>query len=206
MAQNNITAVILAGGAARRMQGTPKGFLEIGGKSIVARLESVLTEIFPRTLLVLKSPDQLCGQPPTLPIVEDQFVDQSAMTGIHAGLFHSATQRNFICAWDMPFLQKKVVEALCAVSPTADIVVPEWEGRLQPLCAIYQKSCLPIFESAIAQKNYKIESVFPQLHVHIVPMAEIKKINPNGISFMNINRPEDLKIAQKLMEEAAPAR
>lgn len=200
------TAVILAGGQAQRMGGEKKGFLDIGGNSILDRLLNVLSPLFDQTVLVVKSSDQLAERNPKIPIIVDQFPDSSSLTGIQAGLAAAQTDRIFVCAWDMPFLQSNFVKTVWNLDKTADIVVPEWEGRYQPLCAVYRQTCLAIITSHIQQKNYKIEAIFHKVTTRVVTEKEIRPADPEGLSFININRPEELELARKIMAKGVPER
>jgi len=197
------TAVILAGGQGRRMQGESKAFLQIGGVSILDRLEAVLEPLFSEIILVVKSKEQLKKGVSGFKVILDQYPDQSAMAGIHAGLLAAITERIFVVACDMPFLQPEVVQKIWTTDDAVGIVVPQWRKQYQPLCATYRKICLPQIASLIHQKNFKLENLFSKETIKVISMKEIEAIDPQGKSFININRPKDLEMAQRIMEEAA---
>ena len=200
------TVVILAGGQAQRMGGEKKGFLDIGGKPILDRLLHVLSPLFDQTVLVVKSPDQLAELNPKIPVIVDQFSDSSSLTGIQAGLAAAQTDRIFVCAWDMPFLQSNFIKTVWNLDQVADIVVPEWEGRYQPLCAVYRQTCLPVITRHIQKKNYKIETLFSEVTTRVMSEQEVRPADPEGLSFININRPEDLELAREIMAKDVPER
>ncbi|MDD5775634.1 MAG: hypothetical protein PHS64_06825, partial [Candidatus Omnitrophica bacterium] len=73
-----------------------------------------------------------------------------------------------------------------------DIVVPETAGGLEPLHAIYAKSCLPPMKRRIIQDRLKITGFYKGLRCLTVSDAILKTFDPRMRMFININTPEDL--------------
>ncbi len=80
-----------------------------------------------------------------------------------------------------------------------DVVVPSSEEGLEPLHAIYRRNtCLPVVENAIHSGEQRLISWFPVVKVRILSKDETRPFDPSGLSFMNINTPEELAQAEKL--------
>jgi len=183
------TGIILAGGKNLRM-GQNKALLEVHGQRMIDRTKNLFLEIFDEVLLVTNSPLDYLDL--NLRVVTDLYREKGALGGIFTGLFHSSHSHAFVAACDMPFLNKNLIRHLVALSPGYDIVIPKTDDGFQPLHAIYSQKCLPFMEDLLRQGNLKIIDFFPRVRKRDVPAEEIFPFDPELISFLNINTPEDL--------------
>jgi len=122
------------------------------------------------------------------------------LAGIHAGLIHADNEYTFTVAGDMPFLQRQVVAYLCSLREGYDVVVPREGKYYQPLCAVYRKSCLPLIERQLEERRFRIIEFFPNVRVRAVDSAELKRYDPDNISFFNINTPQDYQLALQMIK------
>lgn len=183
-----VSAVILAGGESRRM-GSDKSLLPWHGGRFIEHIHRLLDELFDEVIIVTNSPglyDSIpCRKEP------DIYYKQGSLAGIHSGLCHARNERIFVVACDMPFLSEEVIRALCACDRQAEVVIPRSEWGLEPLHACYAKSCLPAIEAVLDAGKKRIVGFFPEVRVVEVAAAEFQKIDPEGLSFRNINTPEE---------------
>jgi molybdopterin-guanine dinucleotide biosynthesis protein A len=190
------TGVILAGGRNSRFSGNNKALIQVAGKRILDRIYEVYTNLFDDILLVTNDPLQYMSW--DFDIVTDIFPFRSALTGLHAGLFYITTPYAFFAACDIPFLKKEVVEILLdGLEPGIDIVLPETSKGVEPLCAIYSKRCFKPIEENLLIKSYKIRHIFQKVRVKKIPENILRTVDPDLVSFSNINTPEDLAKAEK---------
>jgi molybdopterin-guanine dinucleotide biosynthesis protein A len=87
------------------------------------------------------------------------------------------------------------------LSRNNDVVVPEKEEGLEPLHAIYSAHCLPHVKRMLDQEKFQVISFFPAVKVCRLSQQELGKLDPHGVSFFNINTPDDMNRARKLLEE-----
>ena len=186
-----ITGIILAGGKNLRM-GKNKAFIEVNGQRIIDRTKNLLAELFDEVLLVTNSPLDYLDL--NLRLVADHCPGKGALGGIYTGLFHASYSHAFVAACDMPFLNKALIARLAtlSLSPGYDIVIPKTEDGLQPLHAVYSQKCLPFVENLLRENNLKIIDFFPRVKKREVSTEEIRPLDPQLVSFLNINTPEDL--------------
>lgn len=202
-----VTGVILAGGKSLRM-GSNKALLPHRGGRFIETVYRQLAEIFAQVMVVTNEPELF----PFLPCrkVPDIFPGMGALAGIHAGLHHSPTSRIFAVACDMPSLHTALIGPLAAQAPGADVVIPESPHGLEPLHALYHRSCLPAIEEALRSGDGKITSFFKQVQVRTMPVAEVAGHDPEFSSFGNINTPQEyFRLRSEEIEiqgKAAPAR
>lgn len=183
-----VSAVILAGGESRRM-GSDKSLLPWHGGRFIEHIHRLLDELFDEVIIVTNSPglyDSIpCRKEP------DIYYKQGSLAGIHSGLCHARNERIFVVACDMPFLSEEVIRALCVYDRQAEVVIPRGERGLEPLHACYAKSCLPAIEAVLDAGKKRIVGFFPQVTVAEMTPAEVREIDPAGLSFRNINTPEE---------------
>jgi molybdopterin-guanine dinucleotide biosynthesis protein A len=194
------SGIILSGGLNARMAGKNKAFLSLGGQTILDRLCNTFQGLFDEILLVTKDPLQYLSS--DLKIVSDLFRVRSSLTGIHAGLFHASAPHAFITACDTPFLRPELIEALLdELEPRWDVIMPVTERGNQPLCAIYSKRCIKPIERQLQNGDPKILNFFPKVKVKEIPEAELRSVDPDLISFFNINTPEDLTASEQMLAD-----
>ncbi|MFW5635365.1 MAG: molybdenum cofactor guanylyltransferase [Thermodesulfobacteriota bacterium] len=192
------SGVILAGGLSTRLGGRNKALLDIGGKTILDRLLSLFEGLFEEIILVANDPEHYLDK--DFVITADLLDVRSSLTGIHAGLFTATRPYAFFAACDAPFLKREVVEmVLDRIEPGIDVVIPETETGIEPLCAVYSKNCLIPAERNLRRENFQIRRMFKKLRVRTVSPKVLTSRDPQLISFFNINTPEDLDKARRIL-------
>ena len=198
--KQDFTGIILAGGESKRFDGVEKSNLLVGEKSIITHIISLFDELFQDIILVTNQPKKYLNWDVT--IVKDIFTLRSSLTGIHAGLFFTHTSHAFVSACDTPFLKKALIQTILEnVEPGSDVVIPQTNAGLEPLCAVYSTRCLHFIQQELDQNRLKIQGFFNKVTVRQVGEAVLRKIDPQLVSFFNINTPADLGIATKMDKE-----
>ena len=171
--------------------------MSVGGKRIVDRIFEVFTKIFDEILIVTNDPQDYIDL--DAHIVRDICPVRSSLTGIHAGLFYATRPYAFFSACDTPFITRELITGIIdAVDASQDIVLPETEAGLEPLCAVYSKRCLPVIETHIQQNTFKIQELFRRVRFMKLPPDHVARLDPHGFSFFNVNSPEDRSRADRV--------
>ena len=192
------SGVILAGGMSTRFSGINKAFISINGKTVIERIYEVLSSLFEEIILVTNDPVKYVKW--NLNVVTDLFPTRSSLTGIHAGLFFSNNPYAFFTACDTPFLKKELIKTVLeGIAPDVDIIIPEVSARPEPLCAIYSKKCFKLVESQLINGEFKIQKLLKKIRVKKIPEKILRKNDHDLSSFININTPDDLAEAQKML-------
>ncbi len=190
---HSTAGVILAGGRAVRMSGVRKGLLRIGGKQVIQRLLDVYHCFFTDIRIAAREHEPYARF--GIPVSLDQFTAFSSLNGIHTALSSVRATHVFVAACDAPFLQQELVELLLSrLTPEADVVVPVLSNNYyEPLCAIYSKRCLPHVARQLEREEFQIIRFFS--HVNVLPVHEdaLREVDPELVSFTNINNPEELR-------------
>jgi molybdopterin-guanine dinucleotide biosynthesis protein A len=78
------------------------------------------------------------------------------------------------------------------------VVVPKINGYYEPLCAVYTKSCLKTIQKKIKKNQLSIKEIYSEFRLNEVDEDELKMIDPDLISFFNINTKNDYNKAKEL--------
>lgn len=199
---------VLAGGAASRYGGVPKGLLEVGGRRILDRvIDTVRAVTGAPPLLVANSPDAAAWRP-DLKTVPDARAGFGSLGGIYTAVAAGAGADSVLCvAWDMPFLPAALLQALKdgAESGRYDAYLPESSGRrgLEPLCAVYGPGCRTAIEQRLDSGDLRAISFHPDVRVGILSLARVKGFGDPEHLFFNVNTPADLERAEVLWRQRA---
>lgn len=194
------TGVILAGGQNKRFAGQNKAFIRIGGKRILDRLLEVYERLFDQIVLVTNDPAAYMDVDAL--IVTDHYEVRSSLNGLHAGLFAAAHEYAFFAACDTPFIKGALIRHLVdQIERKADLIIPTTAAGYEPMCAVYKKTCLPAMAWQLAQERLKIQGLFRKVRLKTIPEASLRAVDPELISFFNINTPEELLRAKALYED-----
>ncbi len=200
---NTRSAIILAGGRGRRMGMVEKALLEFEGKTILERLLENLFRVVDEVILSARDASQ---KEKLMPVIKkfpnrqirfcfDTLEDAGPLEGIRAGLLESGSEYSFVCAGDMPFVNPEVVDLLFEKASGHDAALPRWDERMfEPLHAVYSRKILPEIEKAFERgKHSVLAPVFQMQDVVFVEVSEIREIDPELKTFVNINTVEDLE-------------
>jgi molybdenum cofactor guanylyltransferase len=196
---HDMTGVLVAGGQSRRM-GRDKRFLELGGQALLQRALSVLQSLFPEVLVSLAEPlPQLTGN--GYRVVTDLIPNCATLGGLYTGLSSASHPRVFAIGCDMPFLNPAVIRHLAKLGAQVDIAMPRLATGLQPMHAVYSKACLPHLERMAKVQQLKVQALAeaPGLIVRLVSEKDFLDVDPQLLSFFNINTPADLEFARKFL-------
>jgi molybdopterin-guanine dinucleotide biosynthesis protein A len=195
---NPCSGIILSGGLNTRFDGVNKALAPVGGRRIIDRLLEVFSGIFDETILVTNHPEQFLQY--DLTIVTDVFEQRSSLTGIHTGLFYARNPYAFFSACDTPFLKKELIEFLInKIEPNIDIIMPQTTAGFEPLCAVYSKRCLKSAEDHLKADKLKIQWALRSHRTKNIAEKDLRRVDPELISFFNINTPLDLEKAEEIL-------
>jgi len=195
----DISCIVLAGGKGLRL-GRNKVLESVGNRSLLERVINSISPLKSDIIIVTASGQsfpQLTGYP-ELRITTDIYPGKGALGGIYTGLVASNSFYNLIVSCDMPFLNQALLRYMIQLSPGSDAVVPRLGNMVEPLHAVYSKSCLTSIEQLIKQGNLKVSDVLTLVRVRYVEAEEINMFDPEHLSLFNINTEADLEKAREL--------
>ena len=184
---SDITAVILAGGKGRRMQGQDKGLIELNGKLLI---QHVISAIAPQVGQLVINANRNLQQYADLgyPIVSDTMDDyQGPLAGFLATMNNIDTPELVSVPCDGPLLPRDLVKRLVAAryQAAADIAVAHDGQRLQPVYALMPTRLKQDLETFLESGGRKIDLWYAQHQLVHVDFSDTQE------AFININTPRD---------------
>lgn len=182
----------MTGGKSSRM-GRPKALLPFGDEPLIAHVVRRLGRVFAETVVVA-APDQ---ELPPLPValVHDQVAYQGPVSGIYHGLKAATKEVCFVTSCDAPFLNLALISHLLSQISDWDVVVPFWQERFQPLHAVYRRSVAPLLHEQLERSELRPISLYPKVRTREIYEDEVRRFDPEGLSFLNMNTPQDYQTA-----------
>jgi molybdopterin-guanine dinucleotide biosynthesis protein A len=209
------SVIVLAGGKSIRM-GRDKAWMMLDGEPLIER---VVRRLLPLAAEVLVSGTDsqryealLRRLPVAGRVVADQYPGFGPLAGMQAGLSAAGNDLALVVAADMPFVNITLLRHLIDLAPGYDGVVPNGRdprkhaGGLEPLHALYRRSCLPAIEKHLAANDRQVLCFFEDVRIRIIPDDEIRALDPDLLSFFNVNTPEDWQDAQRVLAQATARR
>jgi molybdenum cofactor guanylyltransferase len=197
-------AILLAGGKSQRM-GQDKALLVYEGRTF---LEHVIAALLPLTDNILVVADR--ADKYALPhghIIVDLFPDTGPVGGILTGLMAAGSGAHWVVPCDMPAVSPDVLQLLRqAAVPPLDAVVPEINGELEPLYAVYRDTTAPKLRHYLDGGQRSARGALKTLNVRRIGEDVLRRVDPNTASFMNVNTPEELALLhqKRLNPENSP--
>jgi molybdopterin-guanine dinucleotide biosynthesis protein A len=192
-----MVGVVLVGGKSRRY-GRNKALELFQGERLIDRQVRTVGSLFSEVLVITNEPEFYLHLDVT--IVRDVIPGQGPLGGIYTGLIFAQGKSVFVTACDMPFVQPAVVRRMVQLAKNYDVIVPEKIEGLEPLHAIYSSRCLPHIEQMLDHGTLQVINFFPAVKVYRLSSEEIGQLDPQGLSFVNINTPDDMDRAKELLE------
>lgn len=192
-----MTGTILAGGENRRIP-MLKGHIEFNGEKIIDSSVNLMRNLFGRAVISTNTPELYfyCGAP----MIGDIINQRGPLTGIFSVLSNIKDDAIFVAACDMPFLNEELIRYMVdkynnfnSGTNKWDAVIPVFEGKPQPLFGIYSKNILGVIEKRLNKGLKKLKDLLTEINVLYIKEEEIRQIDPEGRSFLNINTMEDLE-------------
>ena len=144
-------AVVLAGGAARRLGGADKPGLRVGGRALLDRVLTACADA--GTTVVVADP-----RPTLRPVrwAREDPPGAGPVAALDAGLRHTTADAVVVLSADLPFLEVATVRRLLTALRTSGaegVLLTDADGRDQPLVAAYRAPALRRELSALTNEH-----------------------------------------------------
>lgn len=194
------SALIFAGGRATRLGGVNKGLLDIGGLPIVGRILAELGPLVDERVL-LTNDAELADQA-DVRLVFDPSPHAGVLPALAAGLAAAQGDLCLAVACDMPFVSRRMFDHMLQLQlqDDVDVVIPRTSGFLEPMHAVYRRApTVQAIQAALARGEQRMISFLSAVRVLEMDETEWRKVDPRGLTFFNVNTPEDLAEARRIV-------
>ena len=173
-----------------------KTFLE---RPLIQRVVERLSPVADELIVTTNHPDDYAFL--KLPLIADLKPGRGALGGLYTAIASASNPIVAVVACDMPFASATLLEAATRLmlEEGADVVIAKSEEGFEPLHAVYRReTCLPAIEAAIEADQWKVVAWFPQVKLRVLTSDEIKRYDPSGLAFWNVNTPEEFAKAEEI--------
>jgi molybdenum cofactor guanylyltransferase len=189
------SAIVLAGGRSARMR-EPKAALRFGSATLLERVVTELKSAFEDIVIVTAPSGDL---PMTggsgIKVVRDEREYRGPVGAIARGLDAARHDIAFGCSCDLPMLSARVAAEMVERLGEYDAVIAEIGGILQPLHAVYRRRCAAALRAMEARGEARLHAISAEVRTRRLSEADMRAIDPELASFININSPADYRRA-----------
>ena len=183
-----VSGAVLAGGRSSRF-GRDKALEVWQGKTLLEHALASLEDCSER--FIVGGTSERYGFA-GVPVHTDLERFQGSLHGLARALEIAQSDRVAIMACDMPGLSREFWDFMTNLEP-AQIVIPEnADGFLEPLAAIYDRSCLPEIRTALEANQLRMTGWHDGLKVRVVSWTELEAKFESNL-FLNVNTLADLE-------------
>jgi len=202
------SAIVLAGGLSNRF-GHDKGLLQLAGKPLILHVLDKISTIVDEVFIVVGSIQQAKVYAIlnlNAKIVIDKYEIQSPLVGAITGFENANGEYSLLLPCDTPFVSSRIASLLLEKCVNRDAVIPRWpNGYIEPLQAAYRtKSAITAANTALENKKLDMRSMIANLgKVTYTSTLTLKQVDPNLVTFFNINTPEKIRKAEAMIKGKA---
>jgi molybdopterin-guanine dinucleotide biosynthesis protein A len=215
----DLAIVILIGGKSKRF-GSDKGIFEYNGKPLISYQLETLSRFDKDIFLVANSPGQVQNYLNKIDVQkiiafiidEKQRSSDNDLRTPMIGLFSAFNELDKLgykkvlaLSCDTPLIKEEVIGYLLGNCKQFDCCIPQWSnGFLEPLFAIYPvKKGIISAKNSIKNHSYKLSNLLRSTwEIKYIPIEkDIKALDEDLITFLNINEKLDLEKLRNVWEE-----
>lgn len=187
--------MLLAGGAARRFGGLPKGLAVVDEIRIADRILAALRGATDRQIVVSNDP-AADDWFPKLRVVEDETPGLGPLAGIETALRAAKGASVIVVAWDMPFVTTPLLRGMRALGDIGAAAVVPVHGDppvAEALCAFYSRDALGACTALLAEGERRAGALWKVLpSAMTIPERVLVEHGDPGKLFLSIDTPEQL--------------
>jgi molybdenum cofactor guanylyltransferase len=210
----NWAGIVVCGGQSRRMGGD-KARLRFGSETMLQRVVGILSEVVEPIVVVGAAAAELPSLPDNVLRAFDRQPQRGPMEGLAVGLKTLAEPRSlagsaapssenidaiYLTSCDVPLLLPDFIRRMMSLLGEAAAAVPQIDGRLHPLAAVYRTSVLAEVERRLAAVQLRMTDFVEALRPCLVGVDELRDVDPQLQSLRNINDPDSYAAALAALE------
>ena len=173
--------------------GRDKSFVEVGGIAMVARVATALSSSGCDPVVTIGG-DASGLQRLGLATVPDMFPGEGPLGGVVTALRWCPERPIMVVACDLPLLSGEVLVAMFEAAqehPDVDVIVAA-TGRIEPLCAIWRPTAVPVIVARFELGDRAVHRVIGHLHSWVVEVPQLTMTNVNLPADLPADLPDDL--------------
>ncbi|RJX36081.1 MAG: molybdenum cofactor guanylyltransferase [Desulfarculus sp.] len=193
--EQGLWGVILAGGPGSRIGGH-KPWRTLGGRRFIDLALAAARSVCPQCLVVTGQVEDFLDL--DCQVLADRWPGQGPLAALATALLDSPAAEVLLLPVDAPLVQPALLELLLRLRPGHKAVAAQGPGGMEPLLAWYHRDCLPTALRLVKAGEKRPRMLLPAVKARILTREEVAAVDPQDLSFLNVNSPEDLAKAQEI--------
>jgi molybdopterin-guanine dinucleotide biosynthesis protein A len=178
--------------------GQDKAQLLLGGRPLAERVASSMAQLCPEVLVVGSEEIEVKG----CRRVADAHPQRCSLTGLYSALVAASAPLVLVAPCDVPFVGQELLERLIeAWRPGLLSVVPLGPHGEEPLVALHHRDLAPRLRGRLDAGLLRIGPALDRSRLAHLPWASLRRLGIRPETFWNLNTPQDLHKARRLVEE-----
>jgi molybdopterin-guanine dinucleotide biosynthesis protein A len=202
MEDNNILAVVLAGGKSKRF-GEDKNQVKLGDKTLLEHVLSKISKKF-EEILIVSSHKQEIKKFENATIIPDCFDDFGPLAGVLSSMkwvIENQKQYKWVATFpsDTPFFETSIIEEYKKKIKISDSLLyfVKSNNKRHNIFGLWSIDLLKVLENDLINNNFrKVEDWANKIGVKTIDI-EVKKFDP----FFNINNKEDFEKSKEILKK-----
>ena len=193
-----LTAVVLAGGPGTRLGGG-KPWRTLAGRRLVDLALERARELCPQ--VVVSAADCADFADLTCPIVADRWPGQGPLAALATVFLDTPATSVLLLPVDAPLMRPALLRRILELRPGQRAVACLGPGGHEPLMAWYSRECLPWALKLVQAGERRPRQLLQHVKAYIMSREEVAQVDPEDLSFINVNFPQDLERAERIAAE-----
>jgi molybdopterin-guanine dinucleotide biosynthesis protein A len=141
---------------------------------------------------------------PGIRVLPDAHAGAGGLAGVEAAL--QSGRDALVVAWDMPFVNTKLLELLIADAreANADVALPDSDSPygFEPFCAYYAARVRPALSAFLENGGGAAREFIARVNSRRVPLSVSQRAGDPDRLFFSVNTPDDLRRARAIASSA----
>lgn len=182
--------------------GRDKALLPFLDRPLIQRVVDRLAPVADELLVTTNRPESygFLG----IPLFPDIYPGRGALGGLFTALKAARGEFVGVVACDMPFVSTAILNALRSKleDPACAAAIPRTRHGAEPFHAVYRRAvCLPAVQEVLAAGKWRADAWYEKVRICWLTGDEVRRYDPAGLAFQNVNTPEELAAAERLALE-----
>lgn len=183
--------------------GTDKGLMMVRSKPMLLHVMSAISTVTDEVVITVGEGarhryEELVG---SAIIVEDRAKGRGPLEGLYNGFRRAKGEYVVVAPCDTPLLKAALLAHLVSRATGKEGSVPVLGGYLEPLIAVYERTaCIDRFGHELDSGVGKVGNALAGMDLVFVHEEELRCVDADLRSFMNVNSPEDRKTVESMLD------
>lgn len=177
--------------------GSSKAMLPFGDRTLLQRVADCVEQTCQAIVVVAAQGQLLPELPESVIVVHDSVEGQGPLEGIRIGLraLPDNITSSYVTSCDVPFLKTVFIEFMFTQLGTHDVAVAVENDFFHPLAGVYRVSMAGTIDNLFESGERRPRMLFNQVSTKRVSTDDLKSVDPNLESLINLNDSEQYHAA-----------